>query len=125
MRKLFIQSLILTSVVSGCAMTATEMVSAPSARLCEFYSHPGSPQYLDPTIKAELERRGQADCISPEILVLRANAYQNSMQMLNLSTPLMQMGTPRPVTVTPTNTFPKTTNCVSRIQGNQLVTTCN
>ena len=110
--------------LTSCAMTPVEVVGASSAILCQHYGNPGSPNYLDPNIKEELQRRGQADCISPEMLLLRESARANSMQILNLSNQLLNMGSRRPVQPVYPNSFSNTRNCTSQVQGNQLVTRC-
>lgn len=111
-------------VVSGCAISPNEIFSTSSKTLCDVYAAPLAPNYLDPAIKSELQKRGHAGCTDPALIAAR---QASSMQMFMMGSQLMQAGQPRllaPPVAAP-SMLPRTQNCVSRVQGNQLITSCN
>lgn len=118
-------------VFSGCApipLSTSEMTSKPTGVLCAIYATQSHPNYYDYRIKNILSSRGQDECTTPQGMAtqraIAAQEFQQSMQMLQYSNQLMQMGQPRVLAPTPpAPSLPQT--CVSRVQGNQLVTTCN
>jgi hypothetical protein len=116
------------SVVSGCAQipwTHSEMASKPTGVLCAVFSDQRNLHYYDYRIKNILASRGQDECTTPEGMAMQraiaAQEFQQSMQMLQYSNQLMQMGQPRVLAPPPSQPI----NCVSRRQGNQVVTNCN
>lgn len=116
------------SVVSGCAQipwTPSEMASKPTGVLCAVYATQSHPNYYDYRIKNILSSRGQDECTTPQGMAtqraIAAQEFQQSMQMLQYSNQLMQMGQPRVLAPPPSQPI----NCVSRAQGNQVVTNCN
>ena len=117
--------------VSSCApmpLSTVEMNSKPTGVLCAIYSTQSHPNYYDNRIRNILTARGQDECTTPQGMAtqraIAAQEFQQSIQMLQYSNQLMQSGQPRALQPTaPAPSLPQ--NCVSRVQGNQLVTTCN
>lgn len=113
-------------LLTGCAVPPTQIPNTSTAYLCRIYSDSSHPNYFDPMVRRELERRSQEECTSPQGIAaqraIAAQATMNSMQMLNFSNQLMQLGQPQ--TLQPAPATPLQRNCVSRMQGNQLITSC-
>jgi hypothetical protein len=128
-KRLFLFTL-LTYLISGCApmpLTTSEIASKPTGVLCAIFATPSHPNYYDQRIKNVLAYRGQDECTTPQGMAtqraIAAQEFQQSLQMLNYGNQLMQMGQPR--ALTPVQPPPLPINCVSRAQGNQVVTNCN
>jgi len=125
-----ISLLILFAVcVSSCApmpLSTAEMNSKPTGVLCAIFSTQSHPNYYDNRIKNILTARGQDECTTPQGMAtqraIAAQEFQQSMQMLQYSNQLMQMGQPRVLAPPPPS---QPINCVSRAQGSQVVTNCN
>jgi len=124
------------SLVSGCAQipwTPSEMASKSTRVLCAVYSDQRSRYYYDYQIRNTLAARGQDECTTPQGMAtqraIAAEEFQQSMQMLQYSNQLMQMGQPRVLAPPPPPPPPpppsQSINCVSRRQGTQVVTNCN
>ena len=118
------------SLVSGCAQipwTPYEMASKSTGVLCAVYSDQRSRYYYDYQIRNTLAARGQDECTTPQGMAtqraIAAEEFQQSMQMLQYSNQLMQMGQPRVLAPPPPPS--QSINCVSRRQGTQVVTNCN
>lgn len=82
-------ALLTALILSGCALTPEEIRGASVQRLCDQYALPGSPQFMDPRIRAELLGRGAEHCTTPEYLQARAAASQVD---LGLALQLLQQG---------------------------------
>jgi hypothetical protein len=114
--------------VSSCApmpLSTADMAAKPTGVLCAIYATQSHPNYYDYRIKNILASRGQDECTTPQGMAtqraIAAQEFQQSMQMLQYSNQLMQMGQPRVLAPPPSQPI----NCVSRAQGNQVVTNCN
>ena len=72
--------------VTACALAPERIPQASVAELCGYYSAHMNPSYLDPEIKAELIRRGAADCTDPALIQARIYAstamFQQGMSMM-------------------------------------------
>jgi hypothetical protein len=114
-------------LLAGCVIPPNQIPSTSTAYLCRIYSDSSHPNYFDPLVRRELERRSQGECTSPQGIAaqraIAAQATMNSMQMLNSGNQLMQLGQPQ--VISPAPNFPVQRNCVSRMQGNQMITQCN
>ena len=112
-----IKLLVAISVVclSGCVIAPKDMAGTATNRLCDAYSAPLSPNFMDYAVKQELERRGQADCASPAAVAARQAAIQ---QLMNIQLPVQQPRVYQPAPALQPRT------CTSTMQGNRLVTNC-
>jgi hypothetical protein len=118
MRFHYLSLALLSWVLTGC-VTAENVGTHSSSRLCEAYAAPMGGSFMDPAIKDELVRRGHADCTTPAAMAERraavaagAQSLQNASQLLQMSRPIPYPAPPRPV------------NCTSNVYGNQVQTTC-
>lgn len=115
MRFQYLSLALLSWVLTGC-VTAENVGTHSSSRLCDAYAAPMGGSFMDPAIKDELVRRGHADCTTPEALAQRkaemANSLGTASQLLQMSRPIPYPAPPRPV------------NCTSTVYGNQVQTTC-
>jgi len=118
MRFQYLSLALLSWVLTGC-VTAENVGTHSSSRLCEAYAAPMGGSFMDPAIKDELARRGHAECTTPAAMAERraavaagAQALQNASQLMQMSRPIPYPAPPRPV------------NCTSTVYGNQVQTTC-
>lgn len=99
-------------------MTPQEIRTTSNFWLCDTYSAPAHPNFLDPAIKAELEQRGAAACTDPTYV-------QFKLQGLSIGAGaglrLLEAGRARPLTNSPPP--PTTTRCRTLIGGNVECTT--
>jgi hypothetical protein len=100
-------------------MTSKDIRRASSADLCNIYVEPTfNPNFLDPTIKEELERRGHASCTDPAFvqLLLQRNAANTDLGLR-----MIDAGRPRALSQPPS--VPTTTRCRTLIGGRIECTT--
>lgn len=101
--------------LSGCAINMSDLGSYSSGALCRVYGGSLHPNFLDPRVKSELERRGDGACASYEAVQAREAA---SNQLLMMGTGLLQQSQPQVQQRQPQN-------CITRQVGGTWHTTCN
>ena len=85
------------TALAACAIEPGQIASTPTSRLCGVYGAPLNANYLDPKIRAELVRRGEAECTDPNLIAARQSA---NARMMQLGFGMMQQSAPAPAPVT-------------------------
>jgi len=81
-----------TPVLVGCAIKPEQVSSQSSSQLCRLYGAMLHPNYLDPDIRRELVRRGDAACTDPALIQARNNA---NLQGIKLGSQIMKQSRPQ------------------------------
>jgi hypothetical protein len=83
---------VVTPVLAGCAIKPEQVSSQSSSVLCRLYGAMLHPNYLDPDIRRELVRRGDAACTDPALIQARNNA---NLQGIKLGSQIMKQSGPQ------------------------------